>query len=60
MQNRPCSGPPKRKVPVRDSLVATKVAQGPTLTDWAYAAGFVDGEGCIAVPWTRVPSASLT
>ena len=39
MQNRPCSAPPKRKVPVRDSLVAMKVAQGPPLTDWAFSNG---------------------
>src|SRR5207249_10845291 len=25
-------------------------------TDWAYAAGFVDGEGCIAITRTFVPS----
>ena len=25
------------------------VAEEPTATDWAYAAGFVDGEGCIAI-----------
>ena len=33
----------------------TKVAKGPTLTDWAYAAGFVDGEGCIAIVRAFVP-----
>ena len=32
------------------------MAKGPTLTDWAYAAGFVDGEGCIAVVRSFVPS----
>lgn len=32
------------------------MAPGPTLTDWAYAAGFVDGEGCIAVVRSFVPS----
>jgi hypothetical protein len=34
---------------VLDDLQVTEVAKGPTQTDWAYAAGFVDGEGCIAV-----------
>jgi len=28
----------------------------PSDTDWAYAAGFVDGEGCIAVTRCFVPS----
>ena len=32
------------------------MAKGPTLTDWAYAAGFVDGEGCIAVVRSFVAS----
>lgn len=36
-------------MPVLDDLLVTEVAKGPTQTDWAYAAGFVDGEGCIAV-----------
>ena len=31
------------------------MAKGPTLTDWAYAAGFVDGEGCIAIVRAFVP-----
>ena len=43
-------------MPVRDGLGATEVAKGPTLTDWAYAAGFVDGEGCIAVIRSYVPA----
>jgi hypothetical protein len=43
-------------LPVRDGLGVTEVAKGPTLTDWAYAAGFVDGEGCIAVVRSFVPS----
>jgi hypothetical protein len=42
-------------VPVRDTLEVTEVAQGPTLTDWVYAAGFVDGEGCIAIARAFVP-----
>ena len=37
--NRPSNGP----------LKAVKVAEEPEVTDWAYAAGFVDGEGCIAI-----------
>jgi hypothetical protein len=36
-------------MPVLDDLPLTQVNMGPTMTDWAYAAGFVDGEGCIAV-----------
>jgi len=34
---------------VSEDTQVTDVAQGPSPTDWAYAAGFVDGEGCIAV-----------
>lgn len=43
-------------MPVREGLAATEVAKGPTLTDWAYAAGFVDGEGCIAVTRSFLPA----
>ena len=32
------------------------MAKGPTLTDWVYAAGFVDGEGCIAVTRSFLPA----
>jgi hypothetical protein len=28
----------------------------PSDTDWAYAAGFVDGEGCIAVSRSFIPA----
>jgi hypothetical protein len=42
-------------LPVRDGLGVTEVAKGPTLTDWVYAAGFVDGEGCIAIARAFVP-----
>jgi hypothetical protein len=41
---------------VLDDLWATEVAKGPTHTDWAYAAGFVDGEGCIAVTRSFLPA----
>ncbi len=37
--NRPSNVPPE----------AAKMAPEPEVTDWAYAAGFVDGEGCIAI-----------
>lgn len=40
MPNLPCSAPPR---------AASTVAQEIQATDWAYGAGFVDGEGCIAV-----------
>jgi hypothetical protein len=32
------------------------VPEEPQATDWAYAAGFVDGEGCIAVVRSFVPN----
>ena len=38
-----------------DDVWATEVAKGPTLTDWVYAAGFVDGEGCIAIVRSFAP-----
>ena len=39
-----------------DDLWAAEAVKGPTVTDWAYAAGFVDGEGCIAVTRTFLPA----
>jgi hypothetical protein len=32
------------------------VSEDPSPTDWAYAAGFVDGEGCIAVVRSFLPA----
>src|SRR5260370_29982423 len=43
--SRPCSAPPN----------PSAVPAEPTTTDWAYAAGFVDGEGCIAIVRSFVP-----
>ncbi|HXC76620.1 MAG TPA: hypothetical protein VNU19_06170 [Candidatus Acidoferrum sp.] len=38
-----------------DDLQVTVLAKEPTLTNWVWTAGFVDGEGCIAVVRSFVP-----